>query len=69
MITNFKTNIKDENGLKTLEIKFKELSVINWSEGNQFVSKFIKQGWIVNKDYKDNYTDETIIILTKTEEV
>ena len=65
MITNFKTNIKDENGLKTLEIKFKEGSLINWSEGNQFVSKFIKKGWIVSKDYKDNYTDETIIILTK----
>ena len=65
MITIFKTNIKDENGLKTLEIKYKELSLINWHEANQFVSKFIRQGWTVNKDYKDNYTDETIIVLTK----
>jgi len=65
MITNFKTNIKDKNGLKTLEIKYREITLINWSEANQFVSKFIRQGWIVSKDYRDNYTDESIIVLTK----
>jgi|TARA_R110000824_G_scaffold29979_3_gene99129 hypothetical protein len=65
MITNFKTNIKDKNGLKTLEIKYREITLINWGEANQFVSKFIRQGWIVSKDYRDNYTDESIIVLTK----
>lgn len=65
MITDFKTNIKDVNGLKVLEIKYKEQSIINWSEANQFVSKFIRKGWIVESDYKDNYTDESIVILSK----
>ena len=66
MITNFKTKIENIDGLKVLEIKFKEDSLVNWNEGNQFVSKFIKRGWVVDFDYKDNYTDETIVILSKT---
>ncbi len=67
MITNFKTNIENVNGLKVLEIKYKEETSVNWSEANQFVSKFIKRGWVVDCDYKDNYTDESIIILSKGE--
>ena len=66
MITNFKTKIENVDGLKVLEIKYKEDSLVNWNEGNQFVSKFIKRGWVVDCDYKDNYTDETIVILSKT---
>jgi hypothetical protein len=65
MITNFKTKIKDVEGLKVLEIKFKEESLIGWSEGNRFISKFIRKGWVVDCDYKDNYTNETIVILSK----
>lgn len=67
MITNFKTNIENVNGLKVLEIKYKEETLVNWSEANQFVSKFIKRGWVVDCDYKDNYTDESTIILSKGE--
>ena len=65
MITNFKTKIENVNGLKVLEIKYKENTLVNWSEVNQYVSKFIRKGWVVDCDYKDNYTDETIIIMSK----
>lgn len=65
MITNFKTNIENVDGLKVLEIKYKEETLVNWSEANQFVSKFIRKGWVVDCDYKDNYTDESIIVLSK----
>ena len=65
MITNFKTNIENVDGLKVLEIKYKEETLINWCEANQFVSKFIRKGWVVDCDYKDNYTDESIIVLSK----
>ena len=65
MITNFKTKIENVNGLKVLEIRFKEDTLVKWAEGNRFVSRFIKKGWIVDCDYKDNYTDETIIVMSK----
>ena len=65
MITNFKTKIENVNGLKVLEIKYKENTLVNWSEANQYVRKFIRKGWVVDCDYKDNYTDETIIIMSK----
>tara|TARA_Y100001972_G_C7487014_1_gene247209 strand:+ start:145 stop:345 length:201 start_codon:yes stop_codon:yes gene_type:complete len=65
MITKFKTKLCNVDGLKVLEIKYKDETLINWSEANQYVSKFIKKGWVVDSDYKDNYTDETIIILSK----
>lgn len=65
MITKFKTKLSNVEGLKVLEIKYKEDTLVNWSEANQYVSKFIKKGWVVDSDYKDNYTDETTIILSK----
>jgi hypothetical protein len=65
MITKFKTKISNVDGLKVLEIKYKDKTLVNWSEANQYVSKCIKKGWVVDCDYKDNYTDETTIILSK----
>lgn len=65
MITKFKTKLSNVDGLKVLEIKYKEDTLVNWSEANQYVCKHIRKGWVVDCDYKDNYTDETIIILSK----
>tara|TARA_R100001082_G_scaffold84775_2_gene51359 strand:- start:35 stop:235 length:201 start_codon:yes stop_codon:yes gene_type:complete len=65
MITKFKTKLSNVDGLKVLEIKYKDETLVNWSEANQYISKYIKKGWVVDCDYKDNYTDETIIILSK----
>ena len=65
MITKFKTKLSNVDGLKVLEIKFKEKTLDNWSEATQFVSKYISNGWVVDFDYKDNYTDEKIVILSK----
>ena len=65
MITNFKTKIENNGGSKTLIIKYKDETIINWTEANQFVSKFIRQGWAVDRDYKCPITSETTIILSK----
>ena len=61
MYGNYKIK-RTENKLK---IKVKEETPVVWAETNRLVSKYIKKGWIVEKDYKDNYTDETIIELKK----
>ena len=61
MYGNYKIK-RTENKLK---IKVKEETPVIWAETNRLVSKYIKKGWIVEKDYKDNYTDETIIELKK----
>tara|TARA_Y100001951_G_scaffold99175_1_gene100846 strand:+ start:436 stop:627 length:192 start_codon:yes stop_codon:yes gene_type:complete len=61
MYGNYKIK-RTENKLK---IKVKEETPVMWAETNRLVSKYIKKGWIVEKDYKDNYTDETIIELKK----
>lgn len=65
MITNFKTKIENNSGSKTLIIKYKDETIINWSEANQFVSKFIRQGWVVDCDQKCPITREVTIILSK----
>ncbi len=65
MITKFKIKQSNIDGLKVLEIKYKEDTLVNWSEANEYVSKLIRKGWVVDCDYKDNYTDETMIILSK----
>lgn len=65
MITKFKTKLSNVDGLEVLEIKYKEETLINWSESIQYINKYIRKGWIVDCDYKDNYTDETIVILSK----
>ena len=65
MITKFKIKQSNIDGLKVLEIKYKEDTLVNWSEANENVSKLIRKGWVVDCDYKDNYTDETMIILSK----
>ena len=65
MITKFKNKQSNIDGLKVLEIKYKEDTLVNLSEANEYVSKLIRKGWVVDCDYKDNYTDETMIILSK----
>ena len=65
MITNFKTKIENVNGLKVLEIKYLDNSDLYSWKSYHLIQKFIKKGWIVDCDYKDNYTDETIIIMSK----
>lgn len=65
MITDFKTKEEVVDGLKVLEIKYQDETIINWSEANQFVSKFIRRGWVVDCDYKCPITNETTIVLSK----
>ena len=65
MITDFKSKIEEVDGLKVLEIKYQDETIINWSEANQFVSKFIRKGWVVDCDYKCPITSETTIVLSK----
>ena len=45
MITKFKTKLSNVDGLKVLEIKYKEDTLVNWADANQYVSKIIRKGW------------------------
>tara|TARA_R100000329_G_scaffold122734_1_gene101290 strand:- start:201 stop:401 length:201 start_codon:yes stop_codon:yes gene_type:complete len=65
MITKFKTKLENVNGLKVLEIKYLDNSNLDYWKAYHLIQKFVKKGWVVDCNYKNNYTDEYIIIMSK----
>jgi len=60
-----KHKTKNIEGLKILEIKYLDNCDLDYLKSYHLIQKFIKKGWVIDCDYKDNYTNETIVILSK----
>ena len=43
MITKFKIKQSNIDGLKVLEIKYKEDTLVNWSEANEYVANLLEK--------------------------